>query len=103
MRRDLSLPLLWGIPIALSFGLLAALGTSLLTMIIAAFGTWYGGFWDALIQRITEVNMVLPFLSILIMVGTFYTRTIWTILGATIALTIFTGQIKSYRAQRSPR
>ncbi|HNR45833.1 MAG TPA: ABC transporter permease [Anaerolineaceae bacterium] len=98
MRRDLSLPLLWGIPIALSFGLLAALGTSLLTMIIAAFGTWYGGFWDALIQRITEVNMVLPFLSILIMVGTFYSRSIWTILGATIALSIFTGGIKSYRA-----
>jgi peptide/nickel transport system permease protein len=67
-------------------------------MIIAAFGTWYGGFWDALIQRITEVNMVLPFLSILIMVGTFYSRSIWTILGATIALSIFTGGIKSYRA-----
>ncbi|HNZ00609.1 MAG TPA: ABC transporter permease [Anaerolineaceae bacterium] len=98
MRRDLILPLLWGIPIALSFGLLAALGTSLLTMTIAAFGTWFGGFWDALIQRITEVNMVLPFLSILIMVGTFYSRSIWTILGVTIALSIFTGGIKSYRA-----
>jgi len=98
LRRDLSLSLLWGIPIALSFGLLAALGTSLLTMTIAAFGTWFGGFWDALIQRITEVNLVLPFLSILIMVGTFYSRSIWTILGVTILLSIFTGGIKTYRA-----
>jgi len=98
LRRDLSLSLLWGIPIALSFGLLAALGTSLLTMIIAAFGTWYGGIWDALIQRITEVNLVLPFLSILIMVGTFYSRSIWVILGVTILLSIFTGGIKTYRA-----
>jgi peptide/nickel transport system permease protein len=98
LRRDLSLSLLWGIPIALSFGLLAALGTSILTMTIAAFGTWFGGLWDALIQRITEVNLVLPFLSILIMVGTFYSRSIWTILGVTILLSIFTGGIKTYRA-----
>jgi len=97
-RRDLTLPLLWGIPIALSFGLLAALGTSALTMIIAAIGTWYGGVVDGIIQRLTEINMVLPFLSILIMVGTFYSRSIWTILGAAIALSIFTGGIKSYRA-----
>lgn len=98
LRRDLTLPILWGIPIALAFGLLAAVGTSLLTMIIAAVGTWYAGAVDGLIQRITEINLVLPFLSILIMIGTFYDRSIWTILGATVALSIFTGGIKSYRA-----
>lgn len=98
LRRDLLLPILWGIPIALAFGLLAAVGTSILTMIIAAIGTWFGGIVDGVIQRITEINLVLPFLSILIMVGTFYSRSIWTILGATVALSIFTGGIKSYRA-----
>jgi peptide/nickel transport system permease protein len=41
---------------------------------------------------------VLPFLSILIMVGTFYSRSIWVILGVTVLLSIFTAQIKSYRA-----
>jgi peptide/nickel transport system permease protein len=97
-RRDLLIGILWGVPIALIFGLAAAFGTSVLTMIIAAFGAWYGGWLDELIQRITEINLVLPFLSILIMVGTFYSRSIWTILGATIALSIFTGAIKSYRA-----
>lgn len=97
-RRDLMLPLLWGTPIALTFGLLAALGTSLLTMIIAAVGSWYGGWVDELIQRITEINLVLPFLAILIMVGTFYSRSIWVILGVTILLSIFTGAIKTYRA-----
>ena len=97
-RRDLALPLMWGTPIALIFGLVASLGTLLLTMIIAAIGTWYGGWVDALIQRITEVNLVLPFLSILVMVGTFYSRSIWVILGVTVLLSIFTGSIKSYRA-----
>jgi peptide/nickel transport system permease protein len=94
----LVLPLLYGTPIALAFGLLAALGTSLVTMVIAAIGTWYGGWVDELIQRITEINLVLPFLAILIMVGTFYSRSIWIILGVTILLSIFSGQIKAYRA-----
>lgn len=98
LRRDLTIPLLWGTPVALAFGLVASLGTSVLTMIIAAIGTWYGGWVDELIQRITEVNLVLPFLSILIMVGTFYSRSIWTILGVTILLSIFTGGIKGFRA-----
>jgi len=97
-RRDLILPLLWGTPVALAFGLIASLGTSMLTMIIAALGTWYGGWIDELIQRITEINLVLPFLSILIMIGTFYSRSIWVILGATILLSIFTGAIKGYRS-----
>jgi peptide/nickel transport system permease protein len=97
-RRDLVVPLLWGAPVALAFGLIASLGTSVMTMVIAAVGTWYGGWVDELIQRITEINLVLPFLSILIMIGTFYSRSIWVILGATILLSIFTGAIKSYRS-----
>jgi peptide/nickel transport system permease protein len=97
-RRDLGIALLWGIPIALAFGLLAALGTTVIGMIIAAFGVWYGGWIDELIQRITEVNSVLPFLPMLIMIGTFYSRSIWTILGGAIALSIFSLGIKQYRA-----
>ena len=97
-RRDLTLPLLWGVPVALAFGLIASMGTSILTMIIAAIGAWYAGWVDELIQRITEVNLVLPFFAILIMIGTFYSRSIWVILGATILLSIFTGAIKGYRA-----
>ena len=97
-RRDLMVPLLWGAPVALAFGLIASLGTSVMTMVIAAVGTWYGGWVDELIQRITEINLVLPFLSILIMIGTFYSRSIWVILGATILLSIFTGAIKGYRS-----
>ena len=97
-RRDLMVPLLWGAPVALAFGLLASLGTSVLTMIISAAGAWYGSWVDELIQRITEINLVLPFLSILILIGTFYSRSIWVILGATILLSIFTGAIKSFRS-----
>jgi peptide/nickel transport system permease protein len=97
-RRDLVVALLWGVPVALAFGLIASVGTSVLTMVIAAIGAWYGRWVDGLIQRVTEVNLVLPFLPILIMIGTLFSRSIWVILGATVALSIFTGQIKAYRA-----
>lgn len=97
-RRDLMVALLWGTPIALAFGLLAALGTTVTTMFIAAFGVWFGGFVDGIIQRITEVVLILPLLPILIMVGTFYSRSIWIMLGVVILLSIFGSSIKTYRA-----
>ena len=98
LRRDLLLALLWGTPVALAFGLIGAVVTSVLTMIIAATGTWYGGWVDSIIQRITEINMMLPVLPILIMVGVFYSRSLWLILGVIILLSIFGASIKSYRA-----
>ncbi|MBN2852952.1 MAG: ABC transporter permease [Clostridia bacterium] len=97
-RRDLTTALLWGAPIALLFGLLASVGVSVLSMVIAAYGVWFGGWIDALIQRITEINMLLPFLAILVMIGTFYSKSIWVMLGATILLSIFAASIKTYRA-----
>jgi peptide/nickel transport system permease protein len=97
-RRDLSVALLWGVPIAMAFGLLAAVGTTVTTMSIAAIGVWYGGRLDAIIQRMTEINAILPLLPILIMVGTFYSRSIWLMLGVVILLSIFGLAIKNYRA-----
>ncbi|MBX3048529.1 MAG: ABC transporter permease [Anaerolineales bacterium] len=97
-RRDLTIAILWGTPIALAFGLVASFGTSVLSMIFAAIGVWFGGWVDELIQRITEISINLPLLSILIMIGTFYSRSIWVILVVTVALNIFSGEIKSYRA-----
>ncbi|MEA3441236.1 MAG: ABC transporter permease, partial [Chloroflexota bacterium] len=76
----------------------AAVGTTVTTMIIAAFGVWYGGWVDETIQRITEVNMILPVLPILIMIGTFYSKSIWVMLGIIILLSIFGAGIKTYRA-----
>lgn len=97
-RRDLMIALLWGAPVALAFGFIVAVGTSLTTLIIAAIGAWYGRWVDALIQRITEINIILPTLVILIIVGTFYSRNIWVMMLAITALSIFSAAIKVYRA-----
>jgi peptide/nickel transport system permease protein len=98
LRRDIGLALLWGTPIALLFGLLAAVGTSLAQLIIAGISTWFGGWVDTIIQRVTEINLVLPFLPILIMVGTFYSRNLFVMLSCVIVLSIFGAGIKTFRA-----
>ncbi len=97
-RRDMKVPLLWGLPIALAFGLLAAFGTSMSSIVIAATGAWFDGWLDALIQRITEVNMILPFLPVSIMIYVLYSKNFLMILGVTILLSIFGTAIKNYRA-----
>ncbi len=97
-RRDLMVSLLWGMPVALSFGLLAATGTSVATIVIAGVGTWFGGWVDNLVQRITEMNLILPFLPVSIMVYTLYSKSFWVILGVTVLLSIFGSAIKNYRA-----
>jgi peptide/nickel transport system permease protein len=97
-RRDLMVALLWGTPVALAFGFLAAVGSTLTTLLIAAVGVWFGRWIDAVIQRITEVNAILPLLPILIMIGLFYSRSLWVMLGAIILLSIFSLGIKTYRS-----
>ncbi|MEM8862904.1 MAG: ABC transporter permease, partial [Chloroflexota bacterium] len=98
LRRDISVALLWGTPIAMAFGLVAALVITAANMIIAATSVWYGGWVDAAIQRITDVNLILPVLPLLILIGTLYSRSIWVILGMVIALGIFGGGVKTYRS-----
>lgn len=97
-RRDIMVALLWGAPVALASGLVAAVGTSFLSLMLAATGVWFGGRVDGIIRRITEVNMILPMLPILIMIGTFYSRSITVMIGSVIALSIFGASILSYRA-----
>ncbi|MEW6216473.1 MAG: ABC transporter permease [Candidatus Bipolaricaulota bacterium] len=97
-RRDITVALLWGTPLALVFGLLAAVGSTMTTFILAGIGTWFGGKTDFIFQRITQVNMVIPTLPILIMVGQFYSRSLWLMLGIIIAMSIFSGAMVTYRA-----
>ncbi len=98
LRRDLTVALRWGAPIGLIFGVLAAIGAQVSTFVLSGIGTWFGGKVDALFHRITEVTMILPLLAVLIMVGHFYSRSIWVMLGVVILMSIFGSNMKVYRA-----
>jgi peptide/nickel transport system permease protein len=97
-RRDVLIGLLWGTPIALSFGLLAALFTTITTLVISAVGVWFGGWVDGLIQRLTEINMILPLFPALLLIYTLYSKSFWVLLGVTVLLSIFGSGIKNFRS-----
>ncbi len=98
LRRDLLVPLLWGLPFALAFGLVGATLTTLLAMMVAAAGVWFGGWVDGLVQRVTEINMILPVLAIGVLLYALYDISLWTVLAIVIALNVFSSPTKAFRA-----
>jgi peptide/nickel transport system permease protein len=97
-RRDLMVPLFWGMPFALLIGLLGTLLTTLVAMLLPAIGVWFGGWVDNLIQRLTEVNMVLPSLTIAVLTNVLFGLDIWIILGIVVVVNAFGSPIKILRA-----
>jgi peptide/nickel transport system permease protein len=97
-RRDLMFAIRWGAVVALAFGLLGAVATNLISMILAATGVWLSGWVDGIIQRITEVMMILPVLPMVMMVYILYSKSIWMILSIVVLLTIFSTTLRNYRS-----
>jgi peptide/nickel transport system permease protein len=97
-RRDLLVPLLWGMPFALLIGLGGALFTTIISMAMAATGVWFGGWVDNLVQRLIDVNLVLPILAIAVMAYAFLGISVWTILIVYVFLNAFGTPTKTFRA-----
>ncbi len=97
MRRPLDLGLVWGAPIALAFGITASLAITFIQLILASISGYYGGKVDSIIQRLTEIYMILPFLPIVIMISLLYGIDIWRLLLVVIVLSIFGTSVKTYR------
>ncbi|MBT9162126.1 MAG: Glutathione transport system permease protein GsiD [Dehalococcoidia bacterium] len=102
LRRDIMVALIWGTPIALVFGLLAAVGATASTLVIAAIGVWFGKWVDGVFRWLTQVNIILPILPILIMIGYLYSRSIWVMLGMVIALNVFSASFFVFRSMFLP-
>ncbi len=97
-RRDLLVPLFWGMPFALFIGLLGTLITTLVAMLLPAIGVWYGGWIDVLIQRLSEINMVLPGLAIAVLANVLFNWNIWIILGIVVVINSFGSPLKIIRS-----
>ena len=98
LRRDLLVPLLWGLPFALAFGLIGATLITVFAMIIAAVGVWFGGWVDNLIQRFTEMTMIIPILAVGVLMHALYNISLWTILIIVVIFYAFSSPTKVFRA-----
>jgi len=97
-RRDLVVPLVWGMPFALIIGLVGSLSTAVLSMLVAAAGAWYGRWVDNLVQRITEVNLIMPVLAICVLAHAYLGLPIWAVLAVIILSSVFGSPTKNFRA-----
>ena len=97
-RRDLMVGILWGAPVALAFGVAAGAVVVLVQTILGALGGWYGGATDEVIQRATDIFLILPILPILIVISLFYRPGIWVILFVVVAFGIVGSTTKVVRS-----
>jgi peptide/nickel transport system permease protein len=67
-------------------------------MMFAAFGVWFGGWADNLVQRVTEANMILPVVAIAVLFYAFYGASLWTVLTIIVVLNAFGSPTKTFRA-----
>jgi peptide/nickel transport system permease protein len=67
-------------------------------MVVAATSAWFEGWVDTLIQRLTEISMILPVFPILLIIYNFHWKSVWAILGVAVLLGVFSGAIKTYRS-----
>lgn len=98
LRRDLSVPLLWGIPFALLVGVVGAVMTSMIALVLAAAGAWLGGWVDYLLQRAAEINLILPVMAISVILYAYFNLSLWLIIGMIMLSTVMGSAVKSFRA-----
>ena len=67
--RDILTRLLYGYRISFSFALLITLGSMALGVMMGALQGYIGGFFDLTMQRLIEIISALPFLYIVIIIG----------------------------------
>jgi peptide/nickel transport system permease protein len=85
-------------PFTLIIGFLGTLITTLIAMLLPAIGVWFGGWLDNSVQRLTEINMVLPGLAIVVLANVMFGIHIWILLGIVVLLNALGSPIKTFRS-----
>ena len=97
-RRDLLIGLLWGAPVALAFGMVAAVAVTLIQTLLGVISGYFGGRIDEAIQRATELMMVIPILPIIILIFFIYGSNIWILLALLVIFGVVGSTTKTVRS-----
>lgn len=85
-KRDIFSGLIAGVKWAFIIGFLVALSTVVIGVVYGVVSAYYGGMIDAIMQRIVEFLMNIPFLPVLIVVSAILKPSIWTFIVLMVAL-----------------
>ena len=98
LGRDVFSQILWGARPAIIVGVLTAAGVVLIGVNIGLISGYFGGRVDAILMRITDIFLGLPFLPFIIVVLSISGRSIWTIIFA-MTLVMWRSTARVIRAQ----
>lgn len=80
VARDVLARLIYGFRICMLFSLSLMLISAVFGIVIGAIQGYLGGGWDIVMQRVVEIWSSLPFLYVVILVGSIYGRTFFMLL-----------------------
>jgi peptide/nickel transport system permease protein len=69
LGRDVLMRLIYGTRISLGVGVLVALSSALIGLLIGSLAGYYGGVLDSLLMRVTDAMLALPTIPVLIVVA----------------------------------
>ncbi|MCL4189991.1 MAG: ABC transporter permease [Rhodobacteraceae bacterium] len=98
MGRDIASQMLYGARPAFLVGGMTAVGTVLIGLNIGLVAGYFGGRVDAVLMRITDIFLGLPFLPFIIVVLAMSGRSIWTIIFA-MTIVMWRSTARVIRAQ----
>ncbi|OYD08609.1 peptide ABC transporter permease [Paludifilum halophilum] len=97
--RDVFARLLYGGRISLIIGLVTMLGTVLIGAVLGALAGYYGRWIDALVMRLTDLVLALPFLLLILFVIAVLAETSLWILIITLVLVVWPQTARIVRAE----
>lgn len=98
LGRDLFAQLVFGARVSLFVGLLAAVVATLIGTCVALVAGWYGGWVDAILMRLVDVVLSLPFLVLVLVLATYFGRGL-TVLVVLIAGVLWARPARLLRSQ----
>jgi peptide/nickel transport system permease protein len=81
LRRDLSIGLLWGIPIALFIGIVVSIGSVVSGLVFGVYAGYKGGKTDESMMRFNDIVYALPALPFLIILSVTTSNSIFLLIG----------------------
>jgi peptide/nickel transport system permease protein len=81
LRRDLSIGLLWGTPIALFIGIIVSVGSVIAGLVFGVYAGYKGGKTDESMMRFNDVIYALPALPFLIILSVTTSNSIFLLIG----------------------
>jgi len=96
--RSVALQLMWGARVSLFVGFAATVLTILIGVLIGIAAGFFGGWVDAVLMRITDWFLVIPFLPTAIVLAAVLERSLWTVI-AVIGITSWPSSARLIRSQ----